>query len=70
LLGGTLLVSGPTRGAARSLNAQGVASWRILDDLAVSAGQSWFVQVFARDPSNPAGAGAVLSNALRIDICD
>ncbi|MDP6838710.1 MAG: M12 family metallo-peptidase [Planctomycetota bacterium] len=70
LLGGTLLVSSPQRGALRSLNAQGQSSWRILDDLPVSAGQSWFVQVFARDPSNPAGFGAVLSNALRIDICD
>jgi hypothetical protein len=70
LLGGTLLVANPIRGALRVLDAEGNSNWRLFDDLAVSPGDTFYVQVFARDPSNPAGQGAVLSDGLRLDVCD
>lgn len=68
--GGTLYVAPPTvRLPATPFDSFGLASYDLIGLGNFSAGECVFTQYWARDPQNPGGFGIMLSNGVRIDIC-
>ncbi len=68
-LGGTMCVAGAkTRAGIHQLSPTGSTSYSVTVTPAMVGTSRWY-QFFYRDPSNPDGTGAALSNALRVDFC-